>query len=150
MTDTRKRTSIILLVEDNPDDVELTRMALAESGIANRVFVAADGPEAIDFLHASGKQASRDPALDPALVLLDLKLPKYGGLEVLRRMRADERTRTTPVVILSTSSEREDIAASYRLGANSYVRKPVEYGEFAAAVRRLGEYWLLLNEAPIP
>ncbi len=148
MAELRRKSSIILLVEDNPDDEELTRMALAESKILNKVVVAQDGPEALDYLLATGPYENRDPSLDPELVLLDLKLPKLGGLEVLRRMRADKRTQMIPVVVLTTSSEEEDIIASYRLGANSYVRKPVEFNHFAAAVKQLGMYWLLLNETP--
>lgn len=148
MAELRRKSSIILLVEDNPDDEELTRMALAESKILNKIVVAQDGPEALDYLLATGLYENRDPSLDPELVLLDLKLPKLGGLEVLRRMRADKRTQMIPVVVLTTSSEEEDIIASYRLGANSYVRKPVEFNHFAAAVKQLGMYWLLLNETP--
>ncbi len=148
MAELRRKSSIILLVEDNPDDEELTRMALAESKILNKVVVAQDGPEALDYLLATGPYENRDPSLDPELVLLDLKLPKLGGLEVLRRMRAEKRTQMIPVVVLTTSSEEEDIIASYRLGANSYVRKPVEFNHFAAAVKQLGMYWLLLNETP--
>lgn len=148
MAELSRRSSVILLVEDNPDDEELTRMALTESKILNKVIVAQDGPEAIDYLLAQGQWEGRDPSLDPELVLLDLKLPKLGGLEVLRRMRAEKRTQMIPVVILTTSSEEEDIIASYRLGANSYVRKPVEFNHFATAVKQLGMYWLLLNETP--
>lgn len=148
MAELRRKSSIILLVEDNPDDEELTRMALTESKILNKVVVAQDGPEALDYLMATGPYAGRDSSLDPELVLLDLKLPKLGGLEVLRRMRAEKRTQMIPVVVLTTSSEEEDIIASYRLGANSYVRKPVEFNHFAAAVKQLGMYWLLLNETP--
>lgn len=148
MAELSRRSSVILLVEDNPDDEELTRMALTESKILNKLIVAQDGPEAIDYLLAQGQWEGRDPSLDPELVLLDLKLPKLGGLEVLRRMRAEKRTQMIPVVILTTSSEEEDIIASYRLGANSYVRKPVEFNHFATAVKQLGMYWLLLNETP--
>jgi two-component system, response regulator len=138
----------ILLVEDNPDDEELTILALKESKIMNEVIVAHDGVEALDYLFGTGKFAGRDPARPPQIVLLDLKLPKVGGLEVLERMRADARTRFIPVAILTSSSEEEDILSSYRLGANSYVRKPVEFHRFADAVKHLGMYWLLLNEAP--
>jgi len=139
---------IILLVEDNPDDEELTLMALKESNILNEVVVAHDGEEALDYLLATGKFAGRDPALLPQLVLLDLKLPKLGGLEVLQRLRTELRTQVIPVVVLTSSSEEEDILSSYRLGANSYVRKPVEFHRFVDAVRQLGLYWLLINEAP--
>jgi len=140
----------ILLVEDNPDDEELTRMALESSNVANRIVVARDGVEALDMLFATGAYADRDMDALPEIVLLDLKLPKLNGLEVLERMRADDRTRLIPVVVLTSSSEEDDIAASYRLGANSYVRKPVEFERFIAAVRQLGIYWLLLNELPGP
>ena len=141
---------IILLVEDNPDDEELTLLALKESRILNEVVVARDGVEALDYLFGTGKWAGRDPAQRPQIVLLDLKLPKLGGLEVLERLRADPRTALAPVVVLTSSSEEEDVLASYRLRANSYVRKPVEFHRFVDAVRQLGLYWLLLNEAPPP
>lgn len=141
---------IILLVEDNPDDEELTLMALQESQIANEVVVTRDGAEALDYLFATGRYADRDTAHLPALVLLDLKLPKLSGLEVLQRMRADPRTKLIPVVVLTSSSEEEDIIASYNLGANSYVRKPVEFHRFADAVRQVGMYWLLVNQPPPP
>jgi len=139
---------IILLVEDNPDDEELTLMALKESNILNEIVVARDGVEALDYLFATGRYAGRDPSRLPQLVLLDLKLPRLGGLEVLERLRTDPRTRLIPIVVLTSSSEEEDIIASYRLGANSYVRKPVEFHRFADAVRQLGLYWLLLNQPP--
>jgi two-component system response regulator len=139
---------VILLVEDNPDDEELTLLALKQGNIVNEVIVAHDGVEALDYLFATGQHAGRDPSRLPQLVLLDLKLPKRDGLEVLRRLRADPRTQLIPVVVLTCSSEEEDVVASYRLGANSYVRKPVEFHRFADAVRQLGLYWLLLNEAP--
>ena len=138
----------ILLVEDNPDDEELTLLAFKQGNILNEVIVARDGVEALDYLFAAGKYAGRDPARTPELILLDLKLPKLGGLQVLARLRADPRTELIPVVILTSSSEEEDISASYRLHANSYVRKPVEFHRFADAVRQLGLYWLLLNESP--
>ncbi len=139
---------VILLVEDNPDDEELTLLALKQGNIVNEVIVAHDGVEALDYLFATGQHAGRDPSRLPQLVLLDLKLPRQDGLEVLRRLRADPRTQLIPVVVLTCSSEEEDVVASYRLGANSYVRKPVEFHRFADAVRQLGLYWLLLNEAP--
>jgi two-component system response regulator len=139
---------VILLVEDNPDDEELTLLAFKQGNIVNEVIVAHDGAEALDYLFATGQYAGRDPSRLPQLVLLDLKLPKLDGLEVLRRLRADPRTQLIPVVVLTSSSEEEDVVASYRLGANSYVRKPVEFHRFADAVRQLGLYWLLLNEAP--
>jgi two-component system response regulator len=138
----------ILLVEDNPDDEELTLLAFKESNILNEVVVARDGVEALDYLFGAGKWAGRDPSQRPQIILLDLKLPKLGGLEVLERLRADPRTALISVVVLTSSSEEEDVLASYRLGANSYVRKPVEFHCFVDVVRQLGLYWLLLNEAP--
>lgn len=138
----------ILLVEDNPDDQELTLRSLRVNRILNEVVVAEDGVEALDYLFCTGRYAARDPDAIPQLVLLDLKLPKLSGLEVLRRLRADERTRLLPVVILTSSREERDVLDGYNLGANSYVRKPVEFGEFRDAVRQLGLYWLLLNESP--
>jgi len=139
---------IILLVEDNPDDEELTLMALKENNILNEVVVARDGAEALDYLFGTGKYEGRDTTQKPQVVLLDLKLPKISGLQVLERMRADPRSEWIPVVVLTSSSEEEDMIASYRLRANSYVRKPVEFHSFTDAVRQLGVYWLLLNEAP--
>lgn len=139
---------IILLVEDNPDDEELTSMALSESNILNKVIVAHDGVEALDYLFGTGTYAGRDLSQTPQIVLLDLKLPKLDGLEVLKRMRADPHTQFIPVVVLTSSSEEEDIFSSYRFGANSYVRKPIEFYRFADSVRQLGLYWLLINEAP--
>lgn len=139
---------MILLVEDNPDDEELTMRALRKAKIANEIVVARDGLEALDFMFAEGKHAGRDLSRMPAVVLLDLKLPKLGGLEVLQRLRADARSKLVPVVILTSSSEDEDMLRSYELGANSYVRKPVEFGAFAEAVSQLGLYWVLLNEPP--
>jgi two-component system response regulator len=141
-------SKIILLVEDNPDDEELTLLALKEGNILNEVVVAHDGVEALDYLFATGQYEGRDPSRIPQIILLDLKLPKLDGLEVLRRLRADPRTELLRIVILTSSSEEEDIVASYRLGANSYVRKPVEFHHFADAVKELGLYWLLLNESP--
>lgn len=139
---------IILLVEDNPDDEELTLRALRQGNVANEVAVARDGSEALDFLFSTGNHAGRDPAQMPTVVLLDLKLPKLGGIDVLKRMRADPRTKLIPVVVLTSSSEEEDMVRSYESGANSYVRKPVEFAAFAAAVSQLGVYWMLLNQAP--
>lgn len=138
----------ILLVEDNPSDIALTRRALQKARIANELVVAEDGQEALDYLWGAGAYAGRDVSDLPAVVLLDLKLPKVPGLEVLRRVRADARTRRTPVVILTTSEEEIDRAAGYDLGVNSYVRKPVDFLQFAAAVEQLGLYWLVLNENP--
>ena len=136
---------VILLVEDNPDDVTFTLRAFRKNNISNKVVVANDGAEALHLLLPEDGSAP----LRPALILLDVKLPKYDGLEVLRRLRADRATMTTPVVVLTTSSEERDIVESYRLGANSYIRKPVIFSEFLNATRVLGVYWLLLNE-PVP
>lgn len=138
----------ILLVEDNPDHRELTLMTLAENNVRNEVVVATDGLQALDYLFATGAHAGRDPRDVPALVLLDLKLPKLGGIEVLRRIRDDERTRYVPVVILTSSSEEEDIVASLNHGANSYVRKPVDFNRFARQLQRLQVYWMLVHETP--
>ncbi len=136
----------ILLVEDNPDDVELTLVAFKENRLANDIAVASDGEEAMDYLFARGSHAGRDPKAMPSVILLDLKLPKMDGLEVLRALRTDERTRRIPVVVLTSSREQEDIVRSYDLGANSYVRKPVDFSQFLEATRQLGLYWLVLNE----
>ena len=141
-------TKVILLVEDNPDDEALTLRALKKNNIKNDVVVARDGVEALDYLFGTGKYAGRDTALMPQVVLLDLKLPKMEGLEVLRRVRTDKRTKLLPVVILTSSNEDEDRMAGYGLGANSYVRKPVDFNQFLDAARHLGLYWLVLNEAP--
>ena len=141
-------TKIILLVEDNPDDEELTIRALAKNKILNEVVVAHDGVEALEYLHGTGAYAGRDTSATPEIVLLDLNLPKIEGLEVLRRIRADPRTKRLPVVILTSSKEDNDLVAGYDGGANSYVRKPVDFTAFAEAVRQLGLYWLVLNEAP--
>jgi two-component system response regulator len=140
---------IILLVEDNEDDEELTTRALRSAKIANDIVVRRDGRAALDYLFAEGADAGRDPGRSPALILLDLKLPKLSGLEVLQRIRADERTRLIPTVVLTSSSEDEDMLRSYEHGANSYVRKPVEFKAFADAVSQLGMYWMLLNQ-PVP
>jgi two-component system response regulator len=137
----------ILLVEDNPDDVELTLHALKKSHVVNEIVVVHDGAEALDYLFFKGAYANRDKSM-PALVLLDLKLPKIGGLEVLRRIRSDERTKILPVVILTSSKEQQDMVNGYRNGANSYVRKPVDFDEFTKAVQTLGLYWLVVNEPP--
>ena len=139
---------VILLVEDNPDDVELTLRALKKNNIANDVVVAKDGVEALDYLFATGLYEGRVLNEMPELILLDLKLPKVDGLEVLRRIRADERTELLPVVILTSSDEENDLINGYKLGANSYVRKPVEFSRFSEAVSQLGLYWLLINEPP--
>jgi len=139
---------MILLVEDNPDDEALTLRALKKNNIRNQVFVVHDGAEALDFLFCTGAYADRDPHEMPQLTLLDLKLPKVDGLEVLRRLRADERTRLLPIVILTSSNEEQDLIVGYKIGANSYVRKPVDFNQFVEAVRNLGLYWLVLNEAP--
>jgi two-component system response regulator len=138
----------ILLVEDNPDDVKLTLRALQNCNIANKVVVAGDGLEALNYLLGAGAHAGRDLSDCPAVVLLDLKLPKIDGLELLRRMRADHRTKLLPVVVLTSSKEEQDIVTSCDLGANSYIRKPVDFDRFVEAVRQLGLYWLLLNEPP--
>ena len=142
------KSKTILLVEDNPDDVKLTLRALKKSNILNEVIVAEDGVEALDYLFGAGKFAGRDTGLLPQVVLLDIKMPRIDGLEVLQRMRADERTKLLPVVVLTTSSEDKDRVESYKLGANSYIRKPVDFNQFADAVKQLGLYWLVLNEAP--
>jgi CheY-like chemotaxis protein len=138
----------ILLVEDDPNDEELTRLAFSHGNLVNGVVAVHDGEAALDFLFGSGAHAGRDTSVQPAVVLLDLKLPKVSGLEVLQRMRADPRTRAVPVVVLTSSSEDRDLVASYQLGCNSYVRKPVSFAEFTAAARQVGLYWLLLNELP--
>ena len=145
MSDTDKT---ILLVEDNPDDEALTLRAFRKSNILNPVVVARDGVEALDYLFGTGAHAGRDTAEQPQVVLLDLKLPRLDGLEVLQRLRADARTRWLPVVILTTSSEDSDILSSYQLGANSYIRKPVDFEQFIEAARQLGLYWLVLNVPP--
>lgn len=139
---------VILLVEDNPDDEALTLRAFRKNNIGNEVVVARDGQEALDYVFGEGRHAGRDVADFPQVVLLDLKLPKVDGLEVLRRIRADARTALLPVVILTSSKEDQDVINGYRLGANSYVRKPVSFDEFLEAARTLGLYWLLINETP--
>ncbi len=142
------KTKIILLVEDNPDDVKLTMRALRKNNILNEIIAASDGVEALDYLLGTGQYAGRDTTVRPQVVLLDLKMPRMDGLEFLRRIRADGRTRTLPVVVLTTSSEDRDKIESYKLGANSYIRKPVDFNQFADAVHQLGLYWLVLNEPP--
>ena len=137
---------IILLVEDNRDDEELTRMALEQSNIANELVVAHDGVEALDYLFGTGAYAGGKPPDLPAVILLDLKLPRIDGLEVLQRIRKEERTRRVPVVVLTSSKEEQDVLDSYGFGANSYIRKPVEFDKFFEATRQLGMYWLVLNE----
>ena len=140
------RDKTILLVEDNLDDEELTVRALRKNNVANEIMVARDGVEALDYLFGQGGHAGRDVRLKPQVILLDLKLPKLDGLGVLRRIRADERTKFIPVVVLTSSKEEKDLIDSYGLGANSYVRKPVDFNQFSDAARQLGLYWLVLNE----
>jgi two-component system, response regulator len=143
------RNRIILLVEDNPNDVELTLRAFEKSNVTREIVVARDGEQAIQYLFSTGPHAGRDPSHMPEVVLLDMKLPKIDGLGVLRRMRADERTKRLPVVMLTSSKEEKDVMSSYDLGANSFVRKPVDFGEFVDAAKHLGIYWLTMNE-PAP
>lgn len=138
----------ILLVEDNRDDVDLTVIALTEAKITNPVVVAVNGVEALDYLFGTGAYAGRDASEQPVVVLLDINLPLLDGMDVLRRMREDERTRRTPVVMLTSSTEQADISRTYDLGVNSYVRKPVEFDSFVAAARQLGLYWTVLNQPP--
>ena len=138
----------ILLVEDNANDEALTLRALKKNNIRNEVIVVRDGAEALDYLFATGSHAGRDMSITPHVILLDLKLPKVDGLEVLRQLRAHEKTKLLPVVVLTSSLEEQDILKGYELGANSYIRKPVDFAQFIEAVRQLGLYWLLLNEPP--
>jgi two-component system response regulator len=138
----------ILLVEDNPDDVELTLLALRRHNLANHVEVVRDGAEALDFVFGTGPFAGRQLRDGPKVILLDLKLPKVDGLEVLRRLKADARTRMLPVVVLTSSQEERDIVESYQIGVNSYIVKPVDFAEFVEAMRQVGLYWLLVNQAP--
>ena len=139
---------VILLVEDNPDDEALAIRALKRNHISNDIVVAHDGVEALEYLFGTGAYAGRDLRFKPAVVLLDLKLPRIDGIEVLRRLREDEQNRLLPVVVLTTSSEEKDVLDSYSLGCNSYIRKPVDFIQFSEAVRQLGMYWLLMNEPP--
>ena len=143
-----KNAKIVLLVEDNPSDVALTRRAFAKCRIANELIVTGDGQEALDYLFGEGVHAGRDVADLPLVVLMDIKLPRVDGLEALKRIRADERTRRLPVVILTSSTEERDVAMGYDLGVNSYIRKPVDFAQFYAAIENLGLYWLVLNEPP--
>ena len=144
------KAKLILLVEDNPDDAELTLLALQENGVLNEVVWVKDGVEAVDYLFRSGAYATRDPNVLPQLVLLDLKMPRMDGIEVLRRIRSEPSTRLLPVVILTTSAEDSDRLNGYLHGANSYIRKPVDFEQFARAVKQLKLYWLVLNESPPP
>lgn len=139
---------VILLVEDNPSDIGLTQRAFQKNGISNKLVLAEDGQEALDYLFGTGAHAGRNMDEMPMVILLDLKLPRIDGLEVLRRLRADSRTRRIPVVILTSSSEERDIAAGYDLGTNSYIRKPVDFHQFADVIKQLGMYWLVTNQAP--
>lgn len=140
----------LLIVEDNPHDLELAQRALKKSGLVNHIQVARDGVEALDFLFGEGEHTGRDLRHEPKLILLDLKLPRVDGLEVLQRLKKDARTRAIPVVVLTSSREERDIVESYQLGVNSYIVKPVDFEQFASAVQNLGLYWLLLNQPPAP
>ena len=142
------KDAVILLVEDNPDDEALTLRALHKNRVSNPVIIVHDGVEALEFMFCEGVYSGRNIADLPAVILLDLKLPRIDGLEVLRRLRADERTRMVPIVVLTTSNEDKDIFTSYSLGANSFVRKPVDFDQFTEAVGKLGMYWLMVNESP--
>ena len=139
---------VILLVDDNLSDIELTKRAFLKNGISNKLIVAEDGQQALDYLFGDGEHSARDTADLPVLILLDLKLPRIEGLEVLRRLRADSRTRRIPVVILTSSNEEQDVAAGYDLGTNSYIRKPVDFHQFADTIKQLGMYWLVTNQPP--
>ena len=142
------RTHVILLVEDNSDDVEITLRAFRKCNVLSEVVVVRDGVEALDYMFAGGTYAGQTTKLQPDVILLDLKLPKVSGLEVLRRLREEERTRRVPVVVLTSSNEEKDIQSSYDLGANSFVRKPVDFTQFMEVARQLGQYWLVINESP--
>lgn len=141
-------SNIILLIEDNPDDEALTLRAFKKSNLTNEVIIARDGVQALDYLFGTGDHAGRDTSIVPSLILLDLKLPKVDGLQVLERIRSDARTRLVPVLILTSSKEQEDLIRGYSLGANSYVRKPVDFNQFLHGIQQLGLYWLVLNEQP--
>lgn len=143
-----EKKKVILLIEDNPDDELLTLRAMRKNNIANEIIVARDGAEALDYIFCTGNYASRNIAESPQVILLDLNLPKVGGLDVLNRIRSDARTALYPVVVLTSSKEEKDLVESYRLGANSYIRKPVDFNQFSEAIRQLGLYWLVLNEVP--
>jgi len=142
------QNKVVLLVEDSPDDEALTLRALGKHNMANEIIIARDGQEALDYLFGEGKFSDRDTSLLPQVILLDLKLPKVDGLQVLERIRANEHTRHVPVVVLTSSNQDQDMMRSYNLGANSYVRKPVDFEQFLEAARQLGLYWLVLNEVP--
>ena len=142
------KNKVILLVEDNPSDIKLTKRALEQSQITNELIVAEDGGDALDYLFGTGQYAGRDIRIIPAVVLLDLKLPRIDGLDVLKKIRANDLTSLLPVVILTSSDQEEDIITSYKLGANSYIRKPVDFNQFADAVKQLGLFWLVLNQTP--
>ena len=142
------KEKIILLVEDNPDDITLTLRALKKNNIVNEVVVAKDGVEALDYLFGTGMYEGRDTSVMPVVTLLDLKLPRIDGLEVLKRVRENERTKLIPIVILTSSKEENDLINGYSLGANSYIRKPVDFNQFSEAIRELGLYWIVLNESP--
>lgn len=145
---TKLREVEILLVEDNPNDVELALRALRKHNLANKVVVVRDGAEALDFVFASGAYAKREISDHPRVILLDLKLPKVDGLEVLQKIKSDERTKSIPVVVMTTSTEEQDLVKSYQLGVNSYILKPVDFKQFSESVSQLGFYWLLLNQLP--
>ena len=142
------RSNVILLVEDNCDDVEITLRAFRKTNVLSEIVVVRDGVEALDYMFAAGAHAGRRTKPHPDVILLDLNLPKVGGLEVLRRLRGEERTRRVPIVMLTSSNEEKDILSSYDLGASSFVRKPVDFTEFMEVARRLGQYWLMINESP--
>lgn len=148
MTRPTARTGIILLVEDNPDDSDLTLIALQENRIANEVVVVRDGEAALNYLFGTGEHSARDASVLPQLCLLDIQMLKINGIDVLRRVREDERTRMMPVVVLTSSDEEQDLLETYEIGVNSYIRKPVDFTKFLEAVRQLGMYWLMLNQTP--